>query len=122
RAAKAASSCQGRYLLPHALNSHATAATSPSADVTKVGPKSRAHESSNGTSKMSTFPPVASFASAASRERTAIVTGSNEEIARATRAKACFALSSASGLPNASVLHGQHIQVRACGTHSGGIE
>ena len=59
-------------------------------------------------------------ASAASPGRTAIVTGSKVEIARATRAKACLAQSSPSGPPHASRRHGQHIQVRACGAHSAG--
>ncbi len=82
---------------------------------------SRAQESSSGTSKIAVLPCVASLASATSAGRAAKMTGSKEEIARATRAAACFARNSPSGPPQASLRHGQHIQVRACVAHSAGI-
>ena len=63
--------------------------------------------------------PVASLAAAMSSWRAAMVTGSNVEIARAIRATACLPASVASALPQASPRHGQHIQVRVCGTQSG---
>ena len=79
-----ASLSKGVYLVPQALKRHWMPARPPLPFTRKVGPESRAQESSIGASKTSIFGPSTSCASARSCGLTTMVTGSNRAMVRAT--------------------------------------
>ena len=86
RVAKTASSSQGTNFPPQALKPNWIPARFPSPSATKIGPESRAQESSSGISTTSTPAPHCRRASSANRGSAAISTGSNAAIAFATSA------------------------------------
>ena len=104
---------------PQPLKPNCTPARPPSPSVRKIGPESRAQESSSGSSETSTPSPQSRRASAAWRGSATISTGSNAAIALATAA--CSA--SAAGKRSCHIVSraGQHMIVRSCGAHSAGM-
>ena len=96
RSVTAASLSYGRKRSPHELKRKSTAVTDPPAPTAKIGPESRIHESSIGSSRTSTPAASTALASRPAPGAATITTGSNALIAFATAAYSATASSNTS--------------------------